>query len=259
MNRFEGKVAIVTGAGAGIGAAAARLLAAEGARVAVFDIDQTAGEGIATELGHEKSVFEAVDVAEPHLFAEAIDRVFERFGRLDIVVNNAGTGSFGRTPDLPIEEWTRIMAIDVNSIFFSSRAAIPHLARQGGSIVNVASISGLGGDFCLPAYNAAKGAVINYTRSLAVGHAADGIRVNAVCPGLTRTPGTEMMKQVPDLWSRWLDAIPLKRPAETKEIAEVIAFLASDAASFVTGAVVVADGGQMAWTGQPDASAAFQR
>ena len=133
------------------------------------------------------------------------------------------------------------------------------LAQGGGAIVNTASISGLGGDYGFTAYNAAKGAVINYTKALAVDHAADGIRANAVCPGLIETQLTDGIKEMPDLLQRWVDGIPMKRAGKPEEMASVIAFLASDDASYVTGAIIVADGGKMAWTGQPDATVLLQQ
>ena len=146
-----------------------------------------------------------------------------------------------------------MIAIDLHSVFYACKAAIPHMPA-GSAIVNTASISGLGGDYRFAAYNAAKGAVINYTRALAMDHAKAGIRVNALCPGLVDTPITSDLNQIPGLREDWLSRIPMGRAAKPEEMAAVVAFLASDDASYVTGSIMVADGGTTACTGQPDIS-----
>ena len=257
-DRFAGKVAIVTGGAAGIGGAVVRLIAAEGGKVAIFDIDPVKGEKLAAELGADKASFTQVDAADAEGVEAAIKAAHARFGRLDILVNNAGIGYLAKTPDLPIDMWRRVMAIDIDGVFYACRVAIPLMRERGGAIVNLASISGMGGDYGFAVYNAAKGAVINYTRSLAVDHAAEGIRVNSVSPGLIETPTTDSMKDAVELYGEWAGGCPMKRAGKPEEIAEVIAFLASDAASYVTGANIVADGGKMAWTGQPDATVLLQ-
>jgi meso-butanediol dehydrogenase/(S,S)-butanediol dehydrogenase/diacetyl reductase len=257
-DRFTDRVAIVTGGAAGMGAATARMIAAEGGKAAIFDIDRTGGEKLAAELGADRAVFMAVDVTDPQAIEAAIGDVHARFGRLDILVNNAGAGCLAKSPDLPIADWRRVMALDIDAIFYACRVAVPLMRGKGGAIVNTASISGLGGDYGFTAYNAAKGAVINYTKALAVDHAAEGIRVNAVCPGLIDTQLSAGMKEMPRLHEQWVDGIPMKRAGTPEEMAEVITFLASDAASYVTGAIIVADGGKMAWTGQPDATVLLQ-
>ena len=249
MARFEGKVALVTGGGSGIGAATARLLAEGGARVVVVDLNEGAAQAVTDEIGGTAI---AADVSQREQVEAFVADTVARHGGLDILVNNAGVGCFGRTPDLDPAEWERVIAIDLHSVFYACRAAIPHLTKRGGAIVNTASISGLAGDYGYTAYNAAKGAVINYTRALAIDHAREGIRVNALCPGLIETPLTAAAKVLPGLEAAWHDAIPMGRPGTAAEMAEVIAFLASDAASYMTGSIVVADGGQSAWTGQPD-------
>jgi meso-butanediol dehydrogenase/(S,S)-butanediol dehydrogenase/diacetyl reductase len=257
-DRFAGKVAIVTGGAAGIGGAVVRLIAAEGGKVAIFDIDPVKGERLAAELGADKASFTKVDAADAAGVEAAIKAAHAHFGRLDILVNNAGIGYLAKTPDLPIDMWRRVMAIDIDGVFYACRVAIPLMRERGGAIVNLASISGMGGDHGFAVYNAAKGAVINYTRSLAVDHAAEGIRVNSVSPGLIETPTTDSMKEAVELYGEWAGGCPMKRAGKPEEIAEVIAFLASDAASYVTGANIVADGGKMAWTGQPDATVLLQ-
>jgi meso-butanediol dehydrogenase/(S,S)-butanediol dehydrogenase/diacetyl reductase len=184
--RFTGKVALVTGAASGIGAATARRLRSEGARVALADLNEPAGTALAKELAGDDdgASFHSVDVAELASVERLVAEVVGRFGRLDVLVNNAGIGSFGETPDVDPEQWHRVIAVDLHSVFYGCRTAIPELSRAGGgAIVNTASISGLGGDYGFAAYNAAKGAVVNYTRTLALDHAKDGIRTNAVCPG----------------------------------------------------------------------------
>jgi len=252
--RFSGDVAVVTGAASGIGAATARLLAASGAQVVVADVAE-AGRAVAEAIGGRFRRTDLADGAE----AEALIReTLAACGRIDILVNNAGVGALGAVPDLSPETWRRVLAVDLDAAFFTCRAAIPAMRAAGrGAIVNVASISGLAADFGFAAYNAAKAGLINLTRAIAIDHARDGIRANAVCPGLVDTPLAAPLAAVPGLMAAWLPAIPIGRALRAEEIAEVIVFLASDAASAMTGAVVVADGGMTARTGQPDFLAAF--
>jgi len=248
--RFRGRVAVVTGAASGIGAATARLLAAGGARVMVADVAEAAGAAVAAEVG---GWFRRTDVAEPGEVAAMVSDALAAGGRLDILVNNAGVGALGAVPELAPETWRRVLAVDLDAAFFACRAAIPAMrAGGGGAIVNVASISGLAADRGFAAYNAAKAGLVNLTRAIAIDHAREGIRANAVCPGLVDTPLAGPLAAVPGMMDAWLPAIPIGRALQPGEIAEVIAFLASDAASAMTGAVVVADGGMTAHTGQPD-------
>ena len=246
--RFENKVTIVTGAASGIGAATARLFAREGAHLVLADIGDEGGASLAKEFG---GIAVKTDVSKEADIAALIRTAVDAYGRIDILFNNAGIGSFGNTVELPPDQWQQVIAVDLNSVYYACHHAIPHMPR-GSAIVNTASISGLGGDFRFAAYNAAKGAVINYTRALAIDHARDGIRVNALCPGLVATPITAGLNQMPGLHEEWCSRIPMGRAAQPEEMAEVVAFLASDAASYVTGTIMVADGGTTAHTGQPE-------
>ena len=249
MTGFQGKTAVVTGGASGIGAATARRLAAGGAKVLIADLNEEVGAALAEELGGR---FLRVDVAQADELEAMIAEADNAFGRLDILINNAGIGSFGETPDMTPEVWRNVMAIDLDAIFHACRFAIPLMKRGGGgAIVNTASISGLGGDYGFAAYNAAKAGVINYTRAMAVDHAKDNIRVNALCPGLIDTPLTAGLKAIQGLDQHWYGLIPLGRPGAPDEMAAVICFLASDEASYVTGSIMVADGGVTAHTGQP--------
>jgi len=257
MGRFDGQVVVVTGAAAGIGAAAARRFVAEGARVVLGDIDAAGASALARELdqGSGVALAHAVDVSDAAAVEALVAAAVAHFGRLDVMVNNAGIGSVGRAPELPLEEWRRTLAVDLDSVFYGCRAAIPRLrASGGGAIVNTASVSGLAGDHLLPAYNAAKGGVVNLTRAIALDHAREGIRCNAVCPGATDTPLAAGILENEALAAEFRRVIPMGRIARPDEVAAAIAFLASDDAAYITGATLAVDGGLTAATGQPDFS-----
>ena len=250
--RFSGKVAIVTGGTSGIGEATVRLLVREGARVAIAARRQEVGDALAKELGADKAIFCKCDVAIRADIEALVAATVKAFGGLDILVNNAAASSFGYTPDLDPATWHQVIATNLDSVFYTARAAIPIFRqRGGGNIVNVASVSGLFGDYGFTAYNASKGGVINYTKALAIDHAQDNVRVNVICPGLVDTPMSAVIGDM-GLHDLWVDSIPMKRGGRPDEIAKIIAFVASDDASFMTGSVIVADGGLSAATGQPN-------
>lgn len=251
--RFSGKVAVVTGGASGIGMETVRLLVGGGAHVVVGDLNEAAGQALAVELGAERLAFLRCDVAISADVLALVALAEQRFGGLDILFNNAGIGSaVAATPEQTEENWLKVIAVDLHSVFYGCKHAIPLMRRRGGgAIVNTASISGLAGDYGFSAYSAAKGAVVNYTRTLALDHAHENIRVNALCPGLVETPLTAGAKAM-GFDALWAQSIPMKRPGSALELARVAAFLASDDASYMTGSVVVADGGVMAATGQPN-------
>ena len=248
MSWFAGKVAIVTGAGRGSGSAIVLLLAGDGAKVFAADIDGEALRHDATGVTNQ-----VCDVTSPEQVGALVEAAVAVHGRLDTLFNNAGVGFLGDVVETTDADWDRVFKINVSSIMYACRAAVPHMRAQGGgAIVNTASISGLAGDYGFGAYNASKGAVINYTRVLAVDHARENIRVNALCPGfIANTRLTAGLEGHP-IRDEWTRAIPMGRSGTAAEMAEVAAFLASDAASYVTGAIMVADGGLTAHTGQPN-------
>jgi meso-butanediol dehydrogenase/(S,S)-butanediol dehydrogenase/diacetyl reductase len=243
-DRFHGKVVIVTGAASGIGEATARRFVAEGAKVALVDRDEASLEKVAKSLPADQVMVQA---AVDGLVAAIVGH----FGRLDVIVNNAGVHEGGDPASITDEKWRKVMSTDVDGVFYGCRAALPHIEKTRGSIVNTASVSGTGGDWGMSPYNAAKGAVVNLTRALALDLGKKGIRVNAVCPSLTRTGMTEDMMNDKKLLAKFAERIPLGRVCEPEEVAAVIAFLASDDASFMTGANVAVDGGVSASNGQP--------
>lgn len=245
MNRFEGKIVIVTGGSNGIGAAVVARLVEEGANVMIADLEAP----LAT---HDGVRFVRSDVAVAADVNAAVAATLDAWGRLDVLVNNAGIGALAETPDMEEELWDRVFAVNMRSVYLFCRAAVPAMRRQGGAIVNIASISGLVGDYGMGAYNASKAAVINYTRSLALDCARDGIRVNALCPGLIETAIIGATLATEEGRAAWLAPIPLGRPGKSCEMASVVAFLASDDAAYMTGSIVTADGGVTAHTGQPN-------
>jgi meso-butanediol dehydrogenase/(S,S)-butanediol dehydrogenase/diacetyl reductase len=253
---LTGQVAVITGAASGIGAASATQMVEAGAKVVVADIDDDAGEALVDSLNQGEAtsaLYHHTDVTDPAALESLCQRAVDTFGALHIMVNNAGRGTLGETPDLPVEEWKAVIDIDLHGVFYGCRAAIPHMRETGGgSIVNTASLSGIRADYGFGPYNAAKAAVINYTRTLALDHAKDGIRANSVCPGWIDTPLTAFTRDVEPIASAWRKAIPLQRGGDPREVANVISFLVSPLASYVTGAAVVVDGGLGISNGQPN-------
>ena len=250
MARFADKVVVITGAASGIGEGAARRFAEEGATLVLGDIDTGALDRLAAELGGTVET-RKTDVTVRAACEALVEAAIDRFGRIDVLVNGAGVDHLGKLDEGDFSEFTKVIETDLYGVVHMSRAAIAHLRASKGCIINVSSVSGLGGDWNHSFYCAAKGAVSNFTRALAMDEAGNGVRVNAVNPSLTYTALTAGMKEQPDLIAKFEERIPLGRGAEPADIAGVIAFLASDDARFVTGVNLPVDGGLTASNGQP--------
>lgn len=244
---LRGKVAIVTGAGSGIGRASAVRFAAEGATVVVADLRGDRAERCAADItaAGGAALAHRVDVADPAEVAAMVATAHGTFGRLDVVFSNAAMTRVGTAVDLPIEDWAAMWATNVSAIFTAAKHAIPIMAGQGGGcLLSTASVSGLLADTAQVGYAATKAAVISLTRALAVDHAADGIRANCICPGMTATPPMlHGLRADPRLDRHGASVPPWGRLAEPEEIAAAAAWLCSDEASYVTGQALVVDGG----------------
>lgn len=253
--KLAGKVALVTGAGSGIGRASAQLFASEGAAVAVVDLREDAAQETAGKISADggRAVAIGADVTDADAIAAAVARTAGELGRLDVVYNNAGIGSTGSVADAAEDDWDRCVAINAKGTFLTSRASVPHLeASGGGAIVNQGSVAALVGVANFAAYCAAKGAVVALTRSMAIDLAPRGIRVNVICPGTVFTPlmepmltargGGDMAKGLAMTVAKY----PIGRLGTPEEIARLALFLASDDAAFITGSTFTADGGMTA-------------
>ena len=245
MQRLQDRVAVITGAGSGIGLASARRLAAEGATVVAVDIDEAAGKAVATETG---GTFIAADVSSEDDVRQMYESVAERHGRVDIAFNNAGISPPEDDSVLTtgLDAWRRVQDVNLTSVYLCCKHVIPYMQRQGrGSIINTASfVAVMGAATSQVSYTASKGGVLALSRELGVQFAREGIRVNALCPGPVNTPLLrELFAADPERAQRRLVHVPMGRFAEPEEIAAAVAFLASDDASFITASTFLVDGG----------------
>jgi len=249
MKRLEGRVALVTGAGSGIGRATARVFAAEGAHVYVTDVNGEAAQAVAGELAKAGLAAQAVtaDVSRGQDVAAMFRAVEKTHGRLDVLVNNAGLNVRGDFRHLSDADWARIREVNLDGVVRVARDGFALLKASGrGSLINVASIMAHRGLRQLTAYSATKGAVVALTRGLAVEYAPFGIRVNALCPGFVHTALTERVLRNPAIEKALVESTALRRLGQPEEIAKAALFLASDEASYITGAELAVDGGMSA-------------
>jgi meso-butanediol dehydrogenase / (S,S)-butanediol dehydrogenase / diacetyl reductase len=246
---FTGKTSLITGGASGMGAACAREFASAGANVVIVDLNGPLAKTVAAEIGAQEPLIG--DVSDSSFCDLAVRTVLDRHGRLDILVNCAGIIHRADALGTSDENWRKVMAVNVDGVFFMSRAAVAPMKKQGrGVIVNFGSIWGGVGAAGVVAYCASKGAVHNLTRAMALDHVKDGIRINAVCPGEVNTPMLASGRPKPptpeDLKKLGETVVPMGRLADPVEIARVVVFLASDAASYMTGSMVTVDAGYTA-------------
>ncbi|HXH13744.1 MAG TPA: glucose 1-dehydrogenase [Alphaproteobacteria bacterium] len=248
--RLQGKVALITGAAHGMGETEAKMFAKEGAKVVVADVDEAGGQqvvaGIA-EVGGE-ALFVRLDVTNEADWQKAVDAAVSRFGKLDVLVNNAGISGSSGVDLLDTQAWDQVMAVNAKGVFLGLKHAIPAMQKAGGgSIINISSISGfVGQDYIHMAYNASKGAVRIMTKSAAVQYAKDGIRVNSVHPGVMPPMRTSRVTANAEQRQRMLAQVPMGREGRREEVGYAVLFLASDEASYITGTELVVDGGYLA-------------
>lgn len=251
MTRFKDKTVLITGAASGMGLSATRRFLDEGARVTMLDIDADALKQVASKFPQDRVLVQVGDTAHQETATNAVKATVERFGGLDVLINNAGIGSEGDIMKTSEADFDRVMAVNVSGYFHMAKAAMPELVKTRGAIVMTSSVSGLGGDWKMFAYNTSKGAVSNMVRAMALDAAKDGVRVNAVNPSFTRTGLTEDMLKDAELVAKFKERMPLGAPEDPDGVAAAMAFLASEDARLITGVNLPVDAGLGASNGQP--------
>ena len=249
--RLDGKVALISGGSRGMGAFEAELFVQEGAKVVICDVRDEEGDALAKKIVDRggEAAFVHLDVTSESDWAAAVREAIERYGKLDVLVNNAGVSARGSIEETSPDDWDRVMDINAKGVFLGTRSAIPEMRKAGGgSIINISSQLGLVGmGESSPQYQASKGAVRIFSKSAAIQYAHEGIRVNSVHPGPIITPMTEARRSDEVVRQRMISRIPLGRYGESEDVAYGVLYLASDESSFVTGSELVIDGG---WTAQ---------
>jgi NAD(P)-dependent dehydrogenase (short-subunit alcohol dehydrogenase family) len=249
--RLQGKIALISGGARGMGAVEARLFAKEGAKVTIGDVLEDEGRKLEAEINATGGValFVRLDVTHEADWQKAVEATVNRFGKLDVLVNNAGISGRGRVEDTAVEEWDRVMDVNAKGVFLGTKVAIPAMRQgRGGSIINISSQLGLvGTDHSSPQYQASKGAVRLLTKATAIQYAKEGIRANSVHPGPIVTPMTEAARADPERYQLMLSRVPLGCYGQPEDVAYGVLYLASDEARWVTGSELVIDGG---WTAQ---------
>ena len=247
MKSLENKVALITGAGSGIGKAAAQLLATEGAKVVISDISEQHGNAAVEEIKKNggEAFFVKADSSKPEDNEALVKQTIQQYGTLDIAVNNAGIGGpLSVTGEYPIDGWQKVIEINLSGVFYGMRYQIPAMLERGGSIINVASILGQAGTKGSPAYVAAKHGVVGLTKTAALEYAPKGIRINSIGPGYIKTPLLDTLDEA--TMNALVSLHPIGRLGESAEVAELILWLASSKSSFVTGSYYAVDGGYLA-------------
>ena len=249
--RLQGKIALISGGARGMGAVEARLFAKEGAKITIGDVLEDEGRKLEAEINATGGValFMRLDVTHEADWQKAVQATVNRFGKLDVLVNNAGISGRGRVEDTAVEEWDRVMDVNAKGVFLGTKVAIPAMRQGGGgSIINISSQLGLvGTDHSSPQYQASKGAVRLLTKATAIQYAQEGIRANSVHPGPIVTPMTEAARADPERYQLMLSRVPLGCYGQPEDVAYGVLYLASDEARWVTGSELVIDGG---WTAQ---------
>lgn len=239
---LENQTAIVTGGAVGIGRAIAERYVEDGAEVVIADIDEDRGQDVAETIG---CTFRECDVTDYDAVEQLVEETVEEHGGLDVIVNNAGVASVTSVEEMELEEWRTIIDTNLDGVMHGTKAALPHLKESNGCIINLGSIYGLVGGKGAASYSAAKGGVVNFTQQVAIDYADQGVRVNSICPGFVETPMTEDLLESERFYSFIEQKTPMDRHGQPEEIAPLAAFLASDQASYITGANIPVDGG---WT-----------
>ncbi len=245
------KTVIVTGAGSGIGKAIAERFYHEGQNIVLVGRTESKLLNVSAEWDKERFINICADVSSEEDVNRAISATIKRFDHIDILVNNAGIAKMDHIDNLDIQTWKLVQDVNSTGVFLMSKAAMPYLSKSNGNIINISSVSGLGGDWGGFAYNASKGAVSNFTRALALDYKNTKVRVNAIAPSFTDTDMGSGIKENENLYNKFMERIPIGRPGKPKEMANAVYFLSSEEANFINGVILPIDGGLSASNGQP--------